>query len=237
MSELDELTKTAVKHEEKIEKEPSEAGKKSKRRSKKGIEKLEMKIMRLTVMDTLNIFEQPKSSSALTAKPLYRVAWATLPNSNQFFTIYDKTFKINKGYCEIALKHASKNFKARLKESGGWNARGLMTIPTMPFDVKGELRKINWKEKLDFLIDDTGKKSEALKDIAKSSLINQSEQNIQPNGIILTNSGSGKSTTFRNITGNEPATNVSEAGLIGSAIKTEKGWETTVGYLDGEGLA
>jgi hypothetical protein len=197
-------------------------------------------IMKVMVHETLNVFSSFRSKSPATVEPLYRIAFATLPNSNTFLTIYDDKFRINKGFCELALKFAPKNFASKLENYASWKPAqsGDIFMVTEPFDVEEMMRGLKWGKVLNFLVDDTGMKSPALTDIGKSTLIYSSDQRLNNHSIILTNSNTGKSTTFENITGSEPATDVSEAGMFGSVEQSSKGqYRPIVGFLDGDGVA
>jgi hypothetical protein len=187
----------------------------------------------------LNVFSSFRSKSPATVEPLYRIAFATLPNSNTFLTVYDERFRINKGLCEVALNFAPKNFASKLENYASWKPAqaGDIFIVTEPFDVEEMMKGLKWGKILNFLVDDTGMKSPVLTDIAKSVLIPSPDQRVNNHSIILTNSNTGKSTTFENITGSEPATDVSEAGMFGSAEQSGKGFRAIVGFLDGEGTA
>jgi hypothetical protein len=197
-------------------------------------------IMKIMVHETINVFSSFRSKSPATVEPLYRIAFASLPNSNTFLTIYDKKFRMAKGFCEISLKFAPKNFSSRLENYASWKQVqvGDIFIVTEPFDVLEMMKGAKWKKIVDFLADDTGKKSPVLTDIAKATIIPFGNQRLNNHGIILTNSGSGKSTTFENVTGFEPATDVSEAGMFGTAEQGAKGgYRARAGFLDGDGIA
>lgn len=198
-------------------------------------------VMQVMVNNTLNVFSDPQGKSKnLDAKPLYRIAFATLPNSNQALTIYDKSFKVEKGFNEIALKCPPKNFLISLEKHEVWDKEmhgGQIYVRTSPIDIHEALSCIRWRDYLENFIDDTGKKSQIIKDLAKINLIPYKRQNLNPHAIILTNSGTAKSTTFSKIMGEEPASSTSEAGMFGSVEEVNGQRRPIVGSLAGEGMA
>jgi len=71
-----------------------------------------------------------------------------------------------------------------------------------------------------------------------SFFINCPFQEYNNHAIILTNSGTGKSTSFERITGELPAEGFSVPGLLGAAEQSKGGkWTVTTGSLSGSGTA
>lgn len=238
---LDELAKSAVKHDAEIsQKEPSEAGKRSKKKAKKlksPTSGMQIHVMKVIIHETINVYSKFKAESPVTVEPLYRIAYATLPNSNRKLTIFDKEFHLSKGFTEVALKFAPKTFKSKLEGSNEWENFGEIFITTFPFDVIEIISKLNWKNFISYFVDDTGHKSEIITEIAKAHLVSCKEQDLNNHMICLTNSGSGKSTTYERITGESPSNDVSEAGMFGSIEQSDKGYKGIQGNLSGEGIA
>ena len=194
-------------------------------------------ITQFLVKDFTNIYSTFTSGSPVSVSPLYRVIYGNLPGSERGLTVVDKKFRISLGMHELCLKRPSKHFKDKLPGSESWDVEGELLMPTYPFNIPERMKKGNWREIIHFLVDDTGKKSECLVNIVLSHLVWCPYQNLNNHAIFLTQTSTGKTNTYLRVTGQEPATDVSLAGMFGTADKTDgHGWEQVPGSLEGSGL-
>jgi hypothetical protein len=197
----------------------------------------DIKIIVLSIYKNLDVYDKFSNSAEIHAKPKYRINYANIPNSRIEFTIFDKRFKLNRGMHEVSLARLPKNFIDKLDPNV--EIKGDLVELTQPFDVKEEMRKLGldnlekWKVWLDNFIDNSGEKDEKLKNIALSHMMPTFSQNLNNHAIFLTNTKSGKTTTYNIITGVPPSTDATYPGLVGSVDR--KTGDVFYGLLKGEG--
>jgi len=198
----------------------------------------------LDIHEYINIYDIRNSSQSLHIKPLYRVCFATTVNGKDVFTIYDEDMQVDRGINEIAL--IKQSVKQKLKRIEQWqdNIQGKFTKSVHKLDSKkfflamNDL-KVQWKDLLNWLIDDTLCKDKRIVEITKATYLpfpiekDNFWASVNNHSIIVTNSGVGKSTTYARLTGKQPGSDYSIPGLVGTL-----GDRNTVmgGSLNGKGL-
>jgi len=200
---------------------------------------LQKKILPLVVTNFVDVVSLKSNSPVVESRRLYRVADALITNSKVHFTVIDKNFILQKGLNEVAVERAPKNVLEVMPNTDQWRSDDLGEIvrTTTPFDVVKAMRDLNtpWPDYIQKLADDSGQKSEALIDIFLSQLVNCPRQELNNHAIILTNTGTGKTETYRRLTGSVPATDMTLPGLMGS-VAVKDNYSRIVGALDGSGM-
>lgn len=195
------------------------------------------KVNQVMVSKYTNVYDIQTCSSTLQYKPDYRIVYASLPNSQTKFTVFDKNFEIERGFNELCFKRIGSNKVKDMLSKNNVIIEGELVEPTLPFDVKEEIEKIGWDRLIRYISDDTDSKDKRIIDLFLSFYVNCPRQDINNHAIILTNPGTGKSHTCERMFGEEPTTDVSVPGLLGTAQHHKDNWIVIPGALDGKGVA
>lgn len=179
------------------------------------------------------------------SKNEYRIAFASIPNTTDNFTVLDRHFRLSVGMMEIPAKYIDSKKLEKFSRFDTWKhlIKENVVEYVDAYDAKKILlllrkHKIAFRKIIDYLLDDTGKKDRRILDIVRSVIfpipmyVRKQLQQFNNNGIIYTNSSTGKSTTFLRVLGYQPAGNVTEAGLLGG-ISSSK--QVMAGTLNGTG--
>lgn len=220
----------------------------------KKLEKIIKEIVKepeVVVLNVRNIFDvvslgEKKVSDFVHNKNEYRIAFANIPNTADNFTILDRHFRLSIGTTEIPAKYIDLKEIEKLSRFDTWKhmIKENIVEHVDAYDAREILllmrkHKIPFRKLVSYLLDDTGKKDERILDIVRSVVFpipmyaRKQLQQFNNNGFIYTNSSTGKSTTFLRVLGYQPASNVTEAGLIGG-ISSSKNVMT--GSLNGIGV-
>jgi len=209
------------------------------------------KIDKGVMLNILKIFDvvEVKNSDHYGMKYLFRMAQANIPNSDKSFAVKLRNFSISSGVSTLSISPRTLEYFKALPEYEIWNGKisneaqylGEQVIPFSVSEfVKGfKEKEFSIKELVDFVVDDTGSKSEELVKIAKTMFIplpigmKKRFQRYNNHSLILTRGGTGKNVTFQNATGTEAITDYTEPGLKGSVGKDK---EFIPGAFQGEGF-
>jgi hypothetical protein len=196
------------------------------------------------IFDVINLGDK-RINEFVQNKNEYRIAFASIPNTADNFTILDRHFRLSVGMMEIPVKYIDPKEVEKLARFDVWKHLIKENIVEYvdAYDAKEVLlllrkHKISFRKIIDYLLDDTGKKDERIIDIIRSAIFpipmyaRKQLQQFNNNGFIYTNSGTGKSTTFLRILGYQPASDVTEAGLIGGISSSKN---VMSGTLNGSG--
>jgi len=222
--------------------------------SSKKLERLVRKVkshatMILNITDLVDVYKIEGSGNVLSSGPLYRVAFSNIPNAQDVFTILDKGFNMDRGVNEITVKKVPTSAISKLRKYDTWKDQkvGEMVKRIDPFDSKFIFEQLfnlglDWSDCVNYLIDDTGKKDERIKNVFKAQYMPLPMepgvwQQFNNHSIILSNSGVGKTVSSQRLTGQPTVTTPTIPGLIGSeASSPDGGIGTTKGLLSGTGL-
>lgn len=208
----------------------------------------------LHILDTKDIAETQTNSRTLSAERYYRIGKANLTNTDQSFTIIDPDFKIEEDtaqtVCVQSLHKREVSDSEEYPRTESWldeELRGEL-VKIVPFIDTNEffeqlqnMEEINWEDFIYMLADDTDSKDRRIMqmglfsqiELPKNSQLQKFYQSTNGHMIIATQTGTGKSTMWERLTGNEPSSDWTQAGLIGSVDMGEG--LTIKGDLHGQG--
>lgn len=207
----------------------------------------EPEVVLLHVKNIIDVITLNKkhADNFVQSKNEYRIAFASIPNTADNFTVLDRHFRLSVGMMEIPAKYIDSKKLEKLSRFDTWKHLIKENIVEYvdAYDAKKILlllrkHKIAFKQIIDYLLDDTGKKDERILDIIRSVMFpipmyaRRQLQQFNNNGIIYTNSSTGKSTTFLRVLGYQPAGDVTEAGLLGGINASR---QVMAGTLNGIG--
>jgi len=202
--------------------------------------------MSLDISNKVTDYIYKKKKGIWTYKPNYDFLYAKPPRADKIeFTIIDPSFSMSIGRNEICLRSVNKNSKKTEKKFpnlSNMEVKQELCIKIQEYNVRKVLRelkdkKILWKEILDYILDDTGTKDQAIKDVSKSVLLPMPLfdvslfQQFNNHAFIITNTGVAKTTTFIR-SGVHTSSDWSVPGLFGTFDK-----QHIPGFLSGSGPA
>lgn len=207
----------------------------------------EPKTMILNIIGIRDIVDLTRGSDDIVCNERsYRIANAVIPNTTDYFLIYDENFQLSVGMAEICVQYINEEDVKKLSRYDTWKdmirenlVKYVSTYEPNALLKRMKRRKITFREVVDYLVDDTGKKDRKITELIKSTMLPipmYMRKRFQPfnnHAIILTNSGVGKSTAYERVLGIQPSTGVTEAGLVGGCNLSK---EVTVGSLNGVGV-
>jgi len=221
--------------------------------SSKNIERLIRKVKShpttiLIIKNLIDVYRIGGEGNVLSSGPLYRIAFANIPNAQDTFTVLDKAFSMERGQNEITIKKIPTSAIAKLKKYETWKDQKIGEMVRMidSFDSKYIFKQLQnlglqWTDCIDYLLDDTGKKDKRIIDVFKAQFMPLPMepgvwQQFNNHSIILTNSGVAKTITSQRLTGQPTITDPTIPGLIGSEMAGPSMSGTTKGLLNGTGM-
>lgn len=188
-------------------------------------------INNLNVQEIEDVYSKTSNTPYIKTELDYRVVKGKLPNTEDKFTLADDRASIDRGKQEVTVEAlTSSEIRQQYIQSDKWvdKSEGTLGKIVPPVDIKEFLQAIEdhdltWPEYVHMLADDTGHKDERLIKVALATKVPMPNdenkglwQSINNHALKVTQTGTGKSTTYERLMGQAPSSDWSEPGLLGS---------------------